>query len=72
VECTFELCSVDGATSANPNATAANHRAYDSIDGGSRTSAGKQRQVGMFGVSYDCLTAAYDWLRPTRRVKSDL
>ena len=67
-EGTFELSSK--ADLENPKATSETTDAYDSIDWLVKNVANNNGKVGMFGVSYDGLTAAMTLLRPHPALKA--
>ena len=67
-EGTFELSSK--AELENPKATSETTDAYDSIDWLVKHVANNNGKVGIFGVSYDGLTAAMTLLRPHPALKA--
>ena len=67
-EGTFELSSK--ADVENPKATSETSDAYDSIDWLVKNVRNNNGKVGMFGVSYDGLTAAMTLLRPHPALKA--
>ena len=67
-EGTFELSSK--ADLENPKATSETTDAYDSIDWLVKNVPNNNGKVGMFGVSYDGLTAAMTLLRPHPALKA--